>query len=452
MELPTIQPRQPQASDTMIPSSPPIEGTDVLTSRQTGTSKPSTDATIVAQTLKEKTGFPTYPAFLEKNGYEHLGILTRATGRRDSDQNAEPHCAIIDLSGEKLPMVKVSLRCVNLSATETLLALSEPPKDVSVQVVVLSLPRRHCMGLASEFPGILGLGLNLTPRFFAALTAQLERHTECEVANNARFQCKYLLASGTVVAIARQFLLAKPGSPPVVLIAGPPRIHDLSDQDSLYEMLSDGLPTDESVGKDQFPEDYDPDSEGATCYTRLLSFFVEHKDGCASCCDDLLLASLLPLLQLDILRIRELCTVIRSYFVRLKSPTYKNTGQDTIERLIPSPGDDETPEVLYRYRTVLRSAMEQCEDETEPLKAFVSSQIGEHLTSSSAFIRIVTNRQRILKEACRLEAEIRDYLQVQAGHLALLESRKSIELSNYQIWEGKRGQILTVDRQLPKLT
>ena len=34
----------------------------------------------------------------------------------------------------------------------------------------------------------------------------------------------------------------------------------------------------------------------------------------------------------------------------------------------------------------------------------------------------------MLKETGRLEAEIRD-LQVQAGHLALLESRKSIELS-----------------------
>ena len=71
---------------------------------------------------------------------------------------------------------------------------------------------------------------------------------------------------------------------------------------------------------------------------------------------------------------------------------------------------------------------------------FVSSQLGEHLTKSSAFSEIENNRHWVLKEACRLETEIRDYLQVQAGHLALLESRKSTELSNYQIQESKRGQ------------
>ena len=71
---------------------------------------------------------------------------------------------------------------------------------------------------------------------------------------------------------------------------------------------------------------------------------------------------------------------------------------------------------------------------------FVSSQIEEQSTKSSAFIEIENTRHLVLKEACRLEAEIRDYLQVQAGHLALLESRKSIELSNYQIQESKRSQ------------
>ncbi len=43
-------------------------------------------------------------------------------------------------------------------------------------------------------------------------------------------------------------------------------------------------------------------------------------------------------------------------------------------------------------------------------------------------------------EASRLETEIRDFLQLQTGELALQESRKSIELSNSQIEEAKRGQ------------
>ena len=433
-----MQPCQPQTSDRRVPSSPPVENTDACTATWAETSNPSKYATTVALALKEKTGFPTYAAFLENN--EYLRSLDEPTILRKLSQNVEPHCAIIDLSRENLPAVKVSLRSVNLSAIQTLSALSESPKDVSVRVVMLSIPCKDCLGLASEFSSVLGLGLKLTPRFFDALTAQIERHTNFEIPNNARFRCKYLLASGTVVAIARQSSLAKPESPSVVLIAGPPRVHDLVDQGALNEILYDSWPIHEPVDKDRSPGSNDPDSEGAICYARMLASFVNRNQNCADRYDDLLFASLLPLLQLDVLRIRKLCSVIRDDFVKLKLPIYKNNGQEMIEHLTPGPGDNETPERLYRYRTILRSAIEQFEDETQSLTVFVSSQIGEHLTKSPAFKEIENNRHWVLKEACRLEAEIRDYLQVQAGHLALLESRRSIELSNYQIQESKRGQ------------
>lgn len=313
-----MQPRQPHTSDRRISSSSLVESADVCTTSWAEISEPSKYATTVALALKEKTGFPTYAAFLENNEYGYLRSLNEPTYLRRHNQNREPHCAIIDLSKEKIPEAKVSLRCVNLSAVQTLSALSESPKDVSVRVVMLSVPHKDCLGLASEFPSVLGLGLKLTLRFFDALTAQLEKHADFEVSNNARFRCKYLLASGTVVAIARQSSLAKPESPFVVLIAGPPRVHDLVDQGALYEMLDESRPVHESVDKDRSPESHDPDSEGATCYARMLSFFVKKHESCAEKCDDLLLASLLPLLQLDVLRIRELCSVIRDYFVKLK--------------------------------------------------------------------------------------------------------------------------------------
>lgn len=427
MELPMMQPRQPQTSGGRVRSSPPTEAE---------TSGSSKRAATVALALKEKIGFPTYAAFLEKNHYGYLRSVTESTHLRNCHQDLEPHCAIIDLSRER-----VSLRCANLSALQTLSALCEPPQHVSVQVVLLSVPHKEYLGLATEFPSLLGLGLKLTPQFFGALTAQLEGYSNFEISSNAHFRCKYLLASGTVVAIARRFELAKPESPSIVLFAGPPRIHDLVDQSALYEMLYDAPTIHESVHEDRSPRGDDPDSEGAVYYARLLSYIMKQNQDCTHDCDDLLLASLIPLLKLDILRVQKLCSVVRDYFVKLKSPTYKNNGQELTDRLVPSPGDDETPERLYRYRTILRSVIEQFEDEAEPLKTFVSSQIGEHLMTSATFIQIEKDRHWVLKETCRLEAEIRDYLQVQAGHLALLESRKTIELSNYQIQEGERGRL-----------
>ena len=55
-------------------------------------------------------------------------------------------------------------------------------------------------------------------------------------------------------------------------------------------------------------------------------------------------------------------------------------------------------------------------------------------------IAIEDELQQAHLEALRLETEIREYLQLQTGELALQESRKSIELSNSQIEEAKRGQ------------
>lgn len=46
----------------------------------------------------------------------------------------------------------------------------------------------------------------------------------------------------------------------------------------------------------------------------------------------------------------------------------------------------------------------------------------------------------LLDEERRFESDVRDYLQLQVGNLALEESRRSIELVNSQIQEAKSGK------------
>ena len=54
------------------------------------------------------------------------------------------------------------------------------------------------------------------------------------------------------------------------------------------------------------------------------------------------------------------------------------------------------------------------------------------------YVQIKEEAQAVLDNASELEAEIRDWLQLQVGNLAVLESRKSIQLSNLQMEESKR--------------
>ena len=439
-----MQPRELENNNERLSPSLLVENPRVRSASFARQLEPGSFEAAVGPALKEETGFHSYAAYREKNDFGYRECLEKPHRLRNDSRTREPQCTIIDLKMEKLLPTKVTLRCAASSATQTLTALREPPEDVDVQIVLLSIPDQYGLGLASGFASLLGLGLNLAPRFFDALQAQLERHANFEVSNNARFRCNYVLASGTVVAVAPHFALAKPESPPTVLIAGPPHIHEMVDLGALNDILYDGQPIQPLVDEDALSGRNDFDSEGARYYARLLAIFMKRNQDCTHDCKDLLLGSLLPLLQLDILRIRRFCCLVRDYFVKLKSPVYKNDGYQIEEDFAPNPCEEEAPDKLYRYRTILRSTIEQLQDEAESLEGFICSRIGERMNESSAYLRIQNDREWVLKEACRVEAEIRDYLQVQVGHLALLESRKSIELSNHQIQESKRGKPLVL--------
>ncbi len=406
-------------------SSPPAETYKVRrTVPVSGGFDPGTLEATVASVLKAETGFSSYEAYLKKNDPRHLQSLKKYLPFRYNYMNTEIKCAIIDMSTEKFLPTKVSIRSASFSVTQTFMALREPPRGVSVRVVLCSVPDYYFIK-TQDFRSVFGLGMKLASRFFDALEAQMKRHSRFEVSNNARFPCKYLLASGTVVALTRHFALAPPESPPVVLVAGPPGVdYAVIEEGLLNGILNDGQGLESFVNQDFSLGSGENDSicDEALNYARLLSVSMKQNSDSTHSCEDLLLGSLIPLLQLDILQMQRFCSQAREYFVELKSLVYKSNGYRIIECFAPNTGKDEAPDELYRYRTILRSVMEQFEDETEPLKDFVSSQIGEHMTRSLAYSRIEKERQRVLREASRLEAEIRDYVQVQAGKLAPLES------------------------------
>ena len=103
----------------------------------------------------------------------------------------------------------------------------------------------------------------------------------------------------------------------------------------------------------------------------------------------------------------------------------------------------EPPGFLYPFCTRIRAWVEDFEIQSGALMALLCPLVGPNITEG-LFYPQTKKGISIAQQARRLEAAIRDHLQLQGSKLALEESKKSIELSNNQIYESKRVKIFTV--------
>lgn len=71
---------------------------------------------------------------------------------------------------------------------------------------------------------------------------------------------------------------------------------------------------------------------------------------------------------------------------------------------------------------------------------YTESHFGREKLKEESFLNAIQICDHACDEAHRLEVEIKDHIQLINGQQALQESRKSIELSNAQIRESKRGK------------
>ena len=88
----------------------------------------------------------------------------------------------------------------------------------------------------------------------------------------------------------------------------------------------------------------------------------------------------------------------------------------------------------------LRRSIEDFEDSRESIPRFLRAQKADRCLSNEYAREVLDEIPNVIAEARRLEAELKDYMQFQIDNLALQESKKSIELSNAQIQEGRRGR------------
>ena len=139
----------------------------------------------------------------------------------------------------------------------------------------------------------------------------------------------------------------------------------------------------------------------------------------------------MPLLQMDCLKIRAQFLRLRQTFLVLQA----SMSRDNVDhRLV-----NHTSSKLHQERFWLRRFVEDADDGVVHFETYNSAEDANYLPESAAYLHIKQEMGQVKNEARRLDVEVRDYLQLVVGNLSLEESRKSIELSNHQILEGKRG-------------
>lgn len=165
-------------------------------------------------------------------------------------------------------------------------------------------------------------------------------------------------------------------------------------------------------------------------YTRLLNWCLKNEVDPAVGDVSLVLKPLIPLLYLSIFRIRDFCKGVREVYDDLQRSAGLDWGEATSDRIISD---------LPRNRLRLRAMVEESEDGLSHFLRYIRSQKSADWLLNGSWLKVEEDLKTTHQEAGRLEAQLRDYLQLQVGELALQESEKSIELSTRQIEEGKRG-------------
>ena len=359
-----------------------------------------------------------------------------------------PDCLMLELYKDANSTLKQRRRRFDVPDTEILEALQDPLRDICVQVFIWQIGRTD--EISPALVDAFGLGLGINPHFFKALYLLLKRnrikehpmHDEIEV---RPLRSDSIIVGNAVITISHY----RPGrrdSVPVVLIAGNltldnrmSSILDCIDQE-LREAPALQLPANEILesgnpgckisarvsGKVQYSIGHCgwPYPDKWICsYLELLDALLR-SDGIQGKSDiTLSFVAILPVLQLDGLWIQKSCRKLR---LRLQ-----HLGSDA----------DVDITLVHADRRSLRRLVEDVEDSLDHLNMHVAWEGIKKCLKQPIYKNIEQQVKQYCRQARRLEAEARESLQLEAGLLALQESRRSIELSNYQIQEGKRGEL-----------
>lgn len=386
--------------------------------------------------IKAETGYESYVKYLydycEIYGYlRPLCVALRFSLRRQDNRTSCCECAIYDINHADHRGPRMSLRCGSSSETKILSAIRQPLSTGNVRVIMWEMWRKETTkGLPGaprlELFDALGLGLRIQPRFFYALADTTTRRERLPPKFTERpLDPELFVIDQYVITIARNYFPANPDAMPVILIArlGPEEL-------DFEEEIDENVPF-QKLATDELPKPVIMLPAWMLQYVRLLESDLAKQRESLGSVRDIFLRSLTVLLHFNVSRIREGKDLMRGEYLKVIGP--REEGEEQIldhERMLGK---------LFRMRSSLRRLIEDSEDKAERLKRVVHSRMANEVREGTSFTTIEDDLRQIRLESRRCETEIFDYLQLQTGELARQESKKSIQLSNFQIEEAKRG-------------
>ena len=322
------------------------------------------------------------------------------------------------------------------SSTQLLQNLRSPPENVPVRIVLWSITWEE-----SLFPWIIdaiGLGLKIHPSFFEALPLNDIVKDKLLRPNGS----DHISVGDYLATVAQNYRLGGRDPPVLVVI----EVHDPIDpffetevQPHFHEMFNEFV--EERIGGsvklDRAPsEQCSPDDLALTWPNQTLYLLVKYfqkNHTFVSEDDPPPMAGILPLLDLEVWRVRSLTRAVNAAFRDIQF-TRRNPGL--------FPDDDFSTEYnnLDTQRFWLRRKLEDLEESRSRFIKYVRSQKGAKWLESKAWLSQDEDIRDAIDEARTKEAEARDFMQIQIGNLSILESRKSIQLSNQQFSEARRGK------------
>ena len=393
-----------------------------------------------------ETGYNSYVDYLEsyEEDYSYADVVKKCFLEAWRYTNSTHQtCAIFNLQYRPSSVPSLDLQSSSGSAATIFSALRRPSPTAGVRILLW-----EASVLDEEMLTALGLGLKIHPEVFGALLARQAGMGHLRLDSDlstwpwreliARFEERriapeVILIGQYLITTARGYLSESLDAPPVLVIF-------------VLGNGSNRISQPKPKKKAENPITFLP--LWMQEYVRLLELDLENRKGQSSSITDLMFRSLTPLLQFYVFRFCEECDFIRTDYLDFTLP--KNIPQNKfryesafMRRSLGRTGTGNIKGLaeLYELRYVLRRMVEESEDLNlfHQLRRFTGSQVPRNTHQVESFKEIEDQLREAHLEAHRLETEIRDYLQLQIGELALQESRKSIELSSSQIEEAKQG-------------
>lgn len=327
-------------------------------------------------------------------------------------------CDILDLTKDGKSSISVNVCCQTSSNSELFKALSEPRNDVFGRIVIWRTPKSQSND--TNVLEDLGLALKIEPTFVKSLYTK-STHYHLRLTHIPIFIASHVMVGDRIATMTRCCITEKSGAVPIVLIAD--ATDHIRDSDLVNSRRCDRRRFDPIFQEPKFVH-----RSGTSEYGEMIMAIIERNSAFSEpeSAEALILPALLAAMHLDAYNLRASCDYMIPNCERPEREHH--TFWDSLEHM--------SADCNKLHRRIV-----EFEDVTQDALTGFTMLYGADWSHDFKCVSTVEYFMETINRARRFEAYVRDSCQTRVGWLSIRESEKSIELSNDQIKEGKRGEL-----------